>query len=153
MESKLRLSPAQLWEMFAPVLACAILAYAAFYFEFDFQATRFDNLLSATISISSILMGFLGTANAITLTLTSKRKKWLAENKEVWHLVLLYFKIALLINLVLCVFSLCLFSTDIWISKNRGTPFLFPLWVFLSALSIFSFYRTLNLLFLLLRDE
>lgn len=135
-----------------PFIFGLISTVAAWSFELDFSMPRYDSQLAATISISSILTGFLGTAQAIMLTVTSGRMKWLQANKDVWSQVLSFFRIALLANLALCVWSLILASTEISHWPLAIQPFLFPVWVGAVVVALLSFYKALTLLFLLLRQ-
>ena len=144
-------SPVQCIEASWPFIVGFVAAFVAWFFEWTFSAARYDSQLAATISISSILTGFLGTAQAIMLTVTSARMTWLADNRAVWHHVLAFFRVALLANLALCVWSLILSSTEVSQWPSAAQPFLFPAWVSAVVVAILSFYKALKLLFLLLR--
>ncbi|EJO30526.1 hypothetical protein [Achromobacter marplatensis] len=146
-----RRSPAQLLEAAWPLILGTAAATAAWFFNWTFSPARYDGQLAATISISSILTGFLGTAQAIMLTVTSGRMSWLQANRDVWGQVLSFFRVALLANLWLCIWSLVLSSTEIARWPAPLQPLLFPLWVGSVVVAILSFYKALTLLFLLLR--
>lgn len=145
-------SPAQCLELSWPFIFGILCAAIAWFFRLDFSMARYDSQLAATISISSILTGFLGTAQAIMLTVTSGRMKWLQENKDIWSQVLSFFRVALLANLALCVCSLILASTELSHWPLAIRPFLFPIWVGSVVIALLSFYKALTLLFLLLRQ-
>ncbi|EGP42772.1 hypothetical protein AXXA_29485 [Achromobacter insuavis AXX-A] len=146
-----RRSAAQWLEAAWPLILGTAAATAAWLFDWSFSPVRYDGQLAATISISSILTGFLGTAQAIMLTVTSGRMTWLQANRDVWGQVLSFFRVALLANLGLCIWSLVLSSTEITQWPKPLQPFLFPLWVGAVVFAVLSFYKALTLLFLLLR--
>lgn len=146
-----RRSPAQCLEASWPLIIGVLAAAATWFSGWTFSTARYDSQLAATISISSILTGFLGTAQAIMLTVTSGRMTWLQENQDIWGHVLSFFRVALLANLALCVWSLVLSSTEVSQWPRSARPFLFPLWVGAVTIAILSFYKALTLLFLLLR--
>lgn len=142
---------AQWLECAWPFLFGLAAGLAAWHSDMTFSSSRLDGQLTATISISSILTGFLGTAQAIMLTVTTRRMEWVTANKDVWSQVLSFFRVALLANLVLCVWSLTLSAIGIDGWPARATPLLFPLWVAAIVVALVSFYKALTLLFNLLR--
>ncbi|TSH94805.1 hypothetical protein FOZ76_11720 [Verticiella sediminum] len=144
---------AQATEVFYPWVLALAAGAAGYYFDLVPLGARLDAQLSATLTVSSILMGFLGTAKAIVLTTTSSRRKWLSSRPEVWHRVIGFFKSALFANLALSVFSLLLFFVDPTKIPTQVIPALMPLWLALVTGAIFTFFRAVNILFLMVNDS
>lgn len=136
-----------------PWLVAALAATVAYCLGGVFDSARIGNQLSSTISISAILMGFLGTAKAMLLTLSSKRFAWVKSRERVWDGILSYFREALLANFALCIYSLILFSIDVSKIPALAQSLLMPSWAFLVALAVFSFYRVLKVIFALLKQD
>jgi hypothetical protein len=139
------------------VLAVASAVFS-YHLQLEFEPAKYSNQLSSTINVSAILMGFLGTAQAMLLSFNSKTFRNIRANKHLWKLLLSYFRWALWAALGLCVFSLVLFSLD----TNRFTTWRFdnlpvskllmPSWIGLSAFAFLCFYRVVKVIFGLLHD-
>lgn len=142
-----------------PALIAIAAGAFAYYFEMRFEQDRYSNQLSSTINVSAILMGFLGTAQAMLLSFNSKTFRNIRANKRIWKLMLAYFRSALLASLGLCVFSLVLFSVDAkrfsaWsVGRVHIEKVLMPVWIILATFAFFSFYRVVRVIFMLLRDS
>ncbi|MFP3708168.1 hypothetical protein SB783_29545 [Paraburkholderia sp. SIMBA_009] len=135
-----------------------VAAIAAHHLDLRFESTKYSNQLSSTINVSAILMGFLGTAQAMLLSFSSKTFRNIRANKHLWGLLLSYFRWALFASLALCVFSLALFSVDVerftkWQYASLSvSDFLMPCWIGLSAFAFLTFYRIVRVIFGLLND-
>ncbi|HEF4742721.1 hypothetical protein L0Z42_11105 [Burkholderia multivorans] len=145
-------------ERFYPAAFAIIGGVFAFRFDLRFESDKYSNQLSSTINVSAILMGFLGTAQAMLLSFNTKTFRGIRANKYLWALMLGYFRSALLASLALCVFSLILFSVDTshfnaWkVGPVALEGYLAPVWIALAIYAFFSFYRVVRVVFLLLND-
>jgi len=112
-----------------------------------------DGLLTAAISVSAILMGFLGTAKAMLLSFSSSRFAWMKTNQMVWKLLLGYLRAAFRLSMISCAASLALLSLDQAKLPPAATPVVFPFWAGLFILSGLTFYRVVAVFFSLLAAE
>ncbi|MFM0736554.1 hypothetical protein PQQ51_04795 [Paraburkholderia xenovorans] len=148
----------RLIERFYPLVIAVVAALGAHHLNLRFESDKYSNQLSSTINVSAILMGFLGTAQAMLLTFNSKTFRGIRGNKRLWALLLSYFRWALLASLALCVFSLILFSIDVkrfaeWQFENfKVDTVLMPCWIALSTFAFLTFYRVVKVIFGLLND-
>ncbi|MES2832758.1 MAG: hypothetical protein V4695_12280 [Pseudomonadota bacterium] len=147
------------WERRYPTLISVAVAAIAWYFGLRFDVSRISNQLSSTINISAILMGFTGTANAMLLSFNSKKFLAIRANKNLWYLLLTYFRSSLWAAMFVCFYSLLLFSIDITkipLSINYGAqvePFLMPVWIGSVVFALLSFFRLLRAVFGILKAE
>ncbi|MBR8124230.1 hypothetical protein [Burkholderia multivorans] len=145
-------------ERFYPAVFAIAGGVSALRFGMRFEADKYSNQLSSTINVSAILMGFLGTAQAMLLSFNTKAFRGIRANRYLWALMLSYFRSALLASLALCVFSLVLFSVDTAHFKSWAVGplalegYLMPVWIALAVYAFFSFYRVVRVVFLLLND-
>jgi hypothetical protein len=153
-------------EALYPWVVGLVFTVGSYLVGMHFDPGKMSNQLSSIINIAAIFMGFLATAKAMLLSLSSKRLAWVRSHSQVWHQVLSFFKQALMANFVLCIYSLLLFSLDLdklrhlfpsaeWATTafNYLTNFQMPIWLGLVALSVCSFYRVLNVVFAILKTD
>lgn len=141
--------------------AVALLAgWGAYELQLNLTAQKFDNLLTSTISVTAILMGFLGTSKAMLLSLRTRRYDWMKKNPTVWRLTLSYFRMALFSNFALCLLALIALAVGSETLESHGvllsiqtSKLVLPTWIFLVTLSVTAFYRVLRILFVLLEDR
>lgn len=138
------------WERGYPWAAGIFCAALAHWVLTAPTADKSGSLLAASVSVASILMGFLGTAKTILLTLQSKKFGWLKANKVGWGRLMSYIKSAVLANFVLCVASLAALPLEIC---PAAMSWIFPAWAFQSAFALFTFYRVLSLILTLVSSE
>lgn len=131
-----------------------------FYFSaVTLSEKNLNTLFSSTISISAILMGFLGTSKAILLSYSSRKLTWLKSKKDLWQMLIGFFKSSFLANLTLCIFTLILLSGSIPQSISldiKEIPIfriLCAFWIALTLYAITSFYRVIDIFFALLSDS
>ncbi len=145
-------------ERFYPIALALVGGVVSYHYGLKFEDSKYSNQLSSTINVSAILMGFLGTAQAMLLSFNSKTFRAIRSNKHLWSMMLSYFRSALLGSMSLCVISLVLFSLDTtrfrsWQLANvHLEQFLMPIWVGLAIFAFFAFYRVVKVIFLLLND-
>ena len=146
----------RIWERGYPALIAFCAIFMACHFDVNFSSARISNQLSSAITISAILMGFTGTANAMLLTFNSKRFKEIRENKHLWNLLLTYFRSALWSSLTLCFYSLILLSIDTdqlpvySVFRISIHSWIMPLWIGSLTFALLSFFRILRAIFALL---
>lgn len=142
-----------------PLLFSAAVGGIYYFSSVTFPDQALSSLLSSTISISAILMGFLGTSKAILLSYSSKKLGWLKSKPEMWQRLIGFFKASFLANFLLCICTLLLLSgvlgsslSDVcsWINLPRA---LYAIWVALTLYAITSFYRVIDIFFVLLRNS
>lgn len=143
----------RLWEQSWPFLVSGLGAYASFKYGL-ITSDRLDGILAPTISVSAILMGFLGTSKAILLSFNSRRLSWLKKKPAMWKLLVRYFRISFTSNFFLCLYTLTLLGGLSKIETLSGYIEGFKAcWVFLILLSISTFYRVIDIFFVLLESE
>ncbi|TDS82602.1 hypothetical protein [Comamonas sp. JUb58] len=140
-------------EKYFPVIFSLTTGFFAWYFEFKIQATKLEAILNSAISVSAILMGFLGTAKAMLLSFRSPKYTWLKSKPEIWKILLGYFKAALLSNFTLCIGSICLMATSFDALPELLYTYIIPAWATLFAYALSCFYRVLLVFFALLSAE
>lgn len=134
--------------LWALATAVAIYRYGP---RLNFQLN--DALISTTTTITSILMGFLGTSYGILLSTASKRIEWAKGRQPIWSGILRFFNESFIANFVLCIYSIFLALLTQHSLSELINVLIFSSWAFLMVLSIVSFYRAMRILFGLLRTD
>lgn len=144
------------WERLYPLLISILLLLLVIIFDLNPTYNDIQPVVNAGISIGAILLGFLGTAKALLLSLNSKKFLWLKSNKTAWKMLLKYLRSSFLFNIYFCIFSLMF----IFISSKKLNFYGYDLnewltffWLFLFLMSFLTFYRFINILFNLLSYE
>jgi hypothetical protein len=127
--------------------------FVLWHFNISPTPTKFDSMLTSAISVSAILLGFLGTAKAMLLGFRSSQFTWMKKRPLVWSLVLSYLKEALLSNFIVCLCSLLLLSVTITDLPKPVAPYLVPVWTLAFTVSVSTFYRVVSVFFTLLKSE
>lgn len=140
-------------EKYFPVIFSLATGFFVWYFDFKIQASKLEAILNSAISVSAILMGFLGTAKAMLLSFRSPKYTWLKSKPEIWKILLGYFKKALLSNFALCVVSIGLMATSFDALPEFIGAYVVPVWAALFAYALSCFYRVLLVFFALLSAE
>ena len=140
-------------EQYWPLLLAVIAGVALWLLCVDVAEHRFDIQLTSVVSVSAILMGFLGTVKAMLLGFRSKQFDWLRSKKQTWHLFLGYLRTALLASLVLCLLSMGILAFGVSAFPSEVRAFVFPTWVGIVVYAVGTFYRVLHLIFCLLARE
>lgn len=140
-------------EKYFPVVFAGLTGFALWFFDIRVNPQKLDSVINSAISISAILMGFLGTAKAMLLSFRSPKYTWLKARPVVWGLLLGYFRSALLSNFVLCVASIILLAVSLDKVSDMFVEYVIPIWAGLFAYAISCFYRVLLVFFALLNSE
>ena len=136
-----------------PYIIGVALGAAVWFMKVTPESGRFDSMVTAAISVSAILLGFLGTAKAMLLTFRSTKFTWMKKRPRVWQLLIGYFKAALTSSFVTCLASLVLLGVSSKQIPEPAQPFVLPIWLTLFAVSVSTFYRVVAVFFTLLNDE
>lgn len=140
-----------LWEKTYPYAIAIFTAFVLYKIQPIISEKKMDALLSASINVSAILMGFLGTSKAMLLSFRSAKTHWLSKNPAGWSLLLSYFRHAITLCLLVCVLSFILTGVEI---KAEFIDFQFYIFIFWSSLlvsALAAFYRVLGIFFTLLK--
>ncbi|NYT80897.1 hypothetical protein H0A70_05235 [Alcaligenaceae bacterium] len=143
----------QLFERAYPYLWAAAAAYGMYRYGHLLNLTLTDSLVSTTTTVTSILMGFLGTSYGILLSATSKRIEWAKGRQPIWAGILQFFNESFVANFVLCIYSIALAMLATHPLIDRLQPAITVCWVFLIVLAVVSFFRAMRVLFGLLRTD
>ena len=140
-----------MWEKTYPYFFSAATAYLIYRFQPLVSEKRMDALLSASINVSAILMGFLGTSKAMLLTFRSAKTHWLNKNPAGWNLLLSYFRHAISLSLLVCVISFFLTGIEFTEEYLKLQFYIFIFWASMLVGTLAAFYRVLNIFFTLLK--
>lgn len=143
----------QIFEKAYPYLWALAAAASMYHYGPRLNLQLNDVLISTTTTITSILMGFLGTSYGILLSATSKRIEWVKGHKPIWRAVLRFFNESFIANFALCIYSIGLALLTSHTLTAQVLSFIAILWVFLTVLSITSFFRAMRVLLGLLRTD
>jgi hypothetical protein len=139
------------WEKTYPYVLGIIAACALYKFEPSISEKRMDALLSASINVSAILMGFLGTSKAMLLSFRSAKTHWLSKNPGGWSLLLSYFRHAITLSLLVCVLSFLLTALELENKHIEISFYIFLFWASTLIATLAAFYRVLGIFFKLLK--
>lgn len=140
-------------EQYWPLILSVVAGLALKLLCVNITEQRFDGQLTSVVSVSAILMGFLGTVKAMLLGFRSKQFEWLKSRKEIWQVFIGYLRTALLASLVLCLLSMGILAFGVNAFPSGVRAYVFPVWVGVVVYSIGTFYRVLHLIFGLLSKE
>lgn len=143
----------RLFERSYPYLFAVVAGFAAWHLKAEPSAAKFDGMLGSAISVSAILLGFLGTAKAMLLGFRSAKFSWMKSNPMVWRLLLGYLKVAFRLSFLVCLASLGLLVFDLTQVAEIVKPYIVPGWVLLFSASVITFYRVVSVFFMLLASE
>lgn len=149
----------KLIERFWPAVTSLAAGVIFYYSVITLSEKNLSTLFSSTISISAILMGFLGTSKAILLSYSSKKLTWLKSKKDLWRMLVSFFKFSFLANLTLCIFTLILLSDTIpqllplGVKEIPALRIAHAFWIALTLYAITSFYRVIDIFFALLSSD
>ncbi len=136
-----------------PYLLAIFAGMAAWHFKVEPNPTKFDGMLESAISVSAILLGFLGTAKAMLLSYRSSKLSWIKSKPTVWRLLLGYLKAAFRLSFVVCLLSLGLLIFDITSTPVEIKAYIVPFWVGLFTASVITFFRVVSVFFTILASE
>lgn len=136
-----------------PYLLGVAIGVAVWHFGAAPEAARFDSMVTAAISVTAILLGFLGTAKAMLLTFRSAKYSWVKKRPAVWALLIGYFRAALTANFVACLASLILLGITVDQFPVLLRSYIAPVWIGFFVISVATFYRVVNVFFTLLQAE
>lgn len=140
-----------MWEKAYPYFFSMATAYAIYRIQPAVSEKRMDALLSASINVSAILMGFLGTSKAMLLTFRSAKTHWLSKNPAGWKLLLSYFRHAISLSLLVCVVSFLLTGIEFEAEYVKIQFYVFAFWASILVGALAAFYRVLGIFFTLLK--
>lgn len=136
-----------------PYAIAGCLSLLVWYRDLAPAGAKLDSLLTSAISVSAILMGFLGTAKAMLLGFRSPKFAWMKSNSRVWTLLLGYLRSAFVASVFACACSLILLATDPKLMPASIQSLVVPAWVALFAVSVLTFYRVITVFFSILSGE
>jgi hypothetical protein len=136
-----------------PYVIALAMGGACWWLKISIASPKLDSLLTSAISVTAILLGFLGTAKAMLLSFRSAKYSWLKSNKVMWKLLLGYLKSAFNSSFLACIISLFLLVLDTSKAPENITPFITPALITLYGLSIVTFYRVVSAFFSILASE
>lgn len=140
-------------ERYYPYALGVAAAFLLWHFKITPTTAKFDGMLTSAISVSAILLGFLGTAKAMLLGFRSTKFSWMKKRPAVWQLLLSYLKQALYTNLIVCLGSLLLLAVTLSDLPPNLLPYLVPAWVLAFTVAVITFYRVVAVFFALLQSE
>lgn len=139
-----------------PHLLALVIAGAYLYLNFKFpQYTlpkNLKDLLTASATINSIVVGFLATAKATLLSISSSKSiKWMKTGGQ-YQTLIAYFMTAVHYSILTAIVSalMLLFNFD---KLPPFAAYFVGLWVFLSVGSLCSGYRIIRLYSTILRNS
>lgn len=143
----------QTLERLYPYIWAILVGLVAYKLNLTFQNQAGSTQISTSTTVASVLMGFLGTGYGLLLSVSSKRIEWAKGHNRVWERILGFFKISLIVNFALCIYSVVLASLDIATMSLPIQIALFVAWSALMTLAITSFYRAIKIMLGLLRKD
>lgn len=136
-----------------PYVIAFAMGGACWWFKISVASPKLDSLLTSAISVTAILLGFLGTAKAMLLSFKSAKYSWLKSNEVMWQLLMGYLKSAFNSSFLACIISLFLLVLDTSKAPEKLAPFITPALITLYGLSIVTFYRVVSAFFSILASE
>lgn len=148
----------QVIEKYYPLLIAVVIALILLLYT-DLRLNnipKFDSILSGTVTISSIIIAFLGTMVSILITLTNTKVMQRINHYDAGPTLTAYISGTIYSGLLLAVYSLMLYPFTELKSKSVS-EILFILFVFLTTYFLLSSFRinliTLNILKNVLTDK
>lgn len=139
------------WEKIYPYIFVLMTVFLLCKYQPFIADKKMDALLSASINVSAIFMGFLGTSKAMLLSFRSAKTHWLSKNPQGWNLLLSYFRHAILFSLFLCLLSFLMTGLYLPEEFSKFNYYIFVLWAAVLVGALASFYRVLGIFFTLLK--
>ncbi len=136
-----------------PYVIAFAMGGVCWWFKVSLAPTKLDSLLTSAISVTAILLGFLGTAKAMLLSFRSTKYSWLKSNAVMWKLLLGYLKSAFNSSFLACIVSLSLLVLDTSKTPQTVAPLITSTLITLYVLSIVTFHRVVSAFFLILASE
>lgn len=140
-----------IWEKTYPYVFSVATAYIIYKLHLEVSEKKMDALLSASINVSAIFMGFLGTSKAMLLSFRSAKTHWLSKNPDEWNLLLSYFRHAIILSLLVCIASFLITGLEFKEEYINFRFYAFTLWASILVGSLSAFYRVLSIFFTLLK--
>ena len=123
----------KLWfERLYPYIFMALAAY--FWNQLDLTFPKSESILSSTLSVSGIFVGFLATSKAILMTMTSAIIERLKESGYM-RILASYIAGAIWLNLFFCGFNVIGFF------QTQNSDWYSTIWIALVVGALFSFIR------------
>jgi uncharacterized protein YacL len=102
---------AKLWESCYPYVFAFIFGGVVYFFNWNISEVKhFDLILNATVTISAIIIAFLGTMISILLTLTNTRVMQRIKENGAQNTLTSYISQSIVVGLILAVYSMTLFT-------------------------------------------
>lgn len=125
------------WEKTYPFLLGTIASIAWYFLKLKFPET--DAIISATLSVSGIFVGFLATAKAILMSMSSPLLRDLKESGYMAEMVS-YISQAIWGNLLFCVVNVAAYFS------LQKLPFFGVLWIFSAVVALMTFIRVTHIM-------
>ena len=134
-----------------PIIASAVLSGAYLsYMRTKTIPPSARELLSATLNISAIIVGFLGTAKSILFALVDTDRIKVLKMHGSYMNMISYLIFAITCSMLLAIFTACCLLIDM---QNEHTYVYAAVWLFMASLSACSFYQVILTLNSLLRSK
>lgn len=132
-----------------PLIFTVIAAVILFYFKINIlELDGFQSILNATITITSIIIAFLGTMMTILITLANEKVMVEIRRNNKHKDLLKYIKATIFSGLILALYALFLFIYDS--DASRTSTFLSTLFISLCIYFVMSSYRIFAIVVLIL---
>jgi chromate transport protein ChrA len=108
------------------------------------DVTNFSNVLNAIVTVSSIIIGFLGTMASVLISLTNSKVMDKIRKKKAEKVLAGYIKISIVAGLLLALYSLALNLFENYTGK--GSDWMLIALVVLTSFFLLSSYRIFHVL-------
>ena len=143
-----KLFSSERWYPYTLSLVTTLIAFIVFYcFEHSFSLNK--GVLSASITFSAILSGFMSTNLVFLATFETRLVKLFKQTPRQWNVLISYFSHGVYWSLPFCVLTLIGLGTTL----PSDTHFFFFVWLWLAVLVVLLFHRSLRLLVVLLQSK
>ncbi|MGB8356110.1 MAG: hypothetical protein WCD79_19590, partial [Chthoniobacteraceae bacterium] len=112
------------------------LVIAVWFWSLEKPFPKGAEILSASITLGAIFVGFLATSQSIVISLQSAKMELLKKTKY-FPLLLTYLQEAIFVALAYCVLCLGAFFSDL----NHPLFWFGPVWIFLTGATLLTFLR------------
>ncbi|WP_338473337.1 hypothetical protein R4Z10_21580 (plasmid) [Niallia sp. XMNu-256] len=131
---------AKLWESCYPYVFAIIFGVMVYFFGWEISdVNKFDLILNATVTLSSIIIAFLGTMISILLTLTNAKVMQRIRDNGAHNTLTAYISQAIVAGLILVIYSMTLFMFMDY--EGKYANILLIAFVLLITFLFFSSYR------------
>lgn len=145
------LKESQKVEKFYPFLISSILLVVVILCDYNAVAHKeFGAVLSATINVSAVIVGFMATMVAVLISTINRRTLRRIEENQAMGLLNSYFQSALISGIILAVISTVLTMTIG--TDNLTTKIASCAWIFLATFFILSSLRVILIMLAILRS-